>query len=560
MITTLAAALCLLASPALAKDRNDARFVFQSSLPETMKAGESATLVIIMKNSGGTKWSGAANYKLGTQNPQDNMLFTPGRVALIGTVNKGVQYNFNIPIKAPATPGDYELQFRMLREHVEWFGQLTPKIKVTVEGKPPVVTPPAPTPTPAPTTPKRTGKVRLDNRSLADDQGPFNAVGFTLMSGLRLYKFNKAQLETEFTKASAAGYDFMRMLSMVGAPSYWTGREIDPDMTIDKSWTDYDAQLAGYLDYAYSFGLRTEGTIFADAQVMMPSREARRRHVRRIIEIVKPRLQTIAYLEVANEPWQNGFDGTADELAEYGRMLKEALPGTVVALGAPQIGEEANFAKKGFPMSLHLDRDVSKNDGMWRPVRQPWEGSDWGPPWTNNEPIGPGSSVATDSDCTRQKALIMNTFVSKGFAYVFHTSAGVRSIPDRGFASGLVSDMPCFKDMPLAAKALPAGQPNYARQNGHWAGSPFTNRDEVIQGNNTNRRGVMRIYSGTSGGDLTTLLLHVPVGVKLECKVTAPVTIFKIEPLAVEDVVDCVPGKTFDLGPGARLLRRSLAK
>ena len=91
----------------------------------------------------------------------------------------------------------------------------------------------------------------------------------------------------------------------------------------------------------------------------------------------KGREHKIMHFELANEAWQNGFEGDAGReqlrvLTKYMRDNSEHL----VAASAPEgpdcatiqaiyAGDVADLA------TIHFDRDISKVDGPWRPVRQP---------------------------------------------------------------------------------------------------------------------------------------------------------------------------------------------
>jgi aqualysin 1 len=116
---------------------NTSTFVSQS-VPTQMVRGQSYNVSITMRNSGFTSWSCGSDYcsfKLGTQNPQDNTLWTgvtriylPPNV----TVTPGSQYTFNFTVTAPSTPGSYNFQWQMINELAEWFGAFTPNVVVTV--------------------------------------------------------------------------------------------------------------------------------------------------------------------------------------------------------------------------------------------------------------------------------------------------------------------------------------------------------------------------------------------------------------------------------------------
>jgi YD repeat-containing protein len=119
----------------VAAPRNGATFVTQS-IPTSMVKGRSYSVSITMRNSGTTDWTVAGGYKLGSQSPQDNTTWGGSRVALPGTVPAGAQVTFSFVVIAPSTPGTYAMQTRMIQEGVEWFGDLTPLVNVTVTDPP----------------------------------------------------------------------------------------------------------------------------------------------------------------------------------------------------------------------------------------------------------------------------------------------------------------------------------------------------------------------------------------------------------------------------------------
>jgi RHS repeat-associated protein len=115
--------------------QNNAAFVAQT-VPTIMIPGQVYSVSVTMRNTGNTTWT-APTFQLGTQNPQDNTTWTGStRVALPGAAsvapNGYVTFNFNVT--APSTPGNYNFQWRMLQESVEWFGALTTNVVVKVGG------------------------------------------------------------------------------------------------------------------------------------------------------------------------------------------------------------------------------------------------------------------------------------------------------------------------------------------------------------------------------------------------------------------------------------------
>ncbi|MDP3991609.1 MAG: DUF5010 domain-containing protein [Candidatus Colwellbacteria bacterium] len=117
---------------------NDAQFVSQS-VPVLMTAGQNYDVSITMKNIGTSNWTNTGNYKLGSQNPQDNTAWSPSSRVLLNaseTVAPSQQKTFTFSVKAPSTPGTYNFQWRMVKEFVEWFGGSTSNMQVVVSALP----------------------------------------------------------------------------------------------------------------------------------------------------------------------------------------------------------------------------------------------------------------------------------------------------------------------------------------------------------------------------------------------------------------------------------------
>lgn len=115
---------------------NDAQFVSQQGVPATMAPGETASVSVTMKNTGTTTWTQGALYKLGSVN--DNMDFGTNRVLMEATDNiaPGQNKTFTFDITAPTTPGTYNFQWKMVQDLVEWFGDKSQNVSVTVSDGP----------------------------------------------------------------------------------------------------------------------------------------------------------------------------------------------------------------------------------------------------------------------------------------------------------------------------------------------------------------------------------------------------------------------------------------
>lgn len=106
--------------------------VIAQSVPAFMDAGNTYLVSVTMQNNGSNTWTQADGYKLGSQNPQDNMIWGFNRVALPASVSPGGQVTFNFYVTAPYNGGTYNFQWRMVKEFVEWFGDSTPNVIIDV--------------------------------------------------------------------------------------------------------------------------------------------------------------------------------------------------------------------------------------------------------------------------------------------------------------------------------------------------------------------------------------------------------------------------------------------
>jgi hypothetical protein len=119
----------------------DQAYFVSQTMPTSLNVGQVQSVAVTMANTGNSTWTAAAAYKLGTQNPPDNLTWGLGRAYLPGSASilPGQQFTFTFNITAPSSPGTYNLQFRMLREGVAWFGDYTTNVRVSV-GAPCVLT------------------------------------------------------------------------------------------------------------------------------------------------------------------------------------------------------------------------------------------------------------------------------------------------------------------------------------------------------------------------------------------------------------------------------------
>jgi len=104
--------------------------------PQTMTSGQQYEVQVTVRNKGSTTWTSAGGqpWRLGSSAPRDNNRWGMTRVPLPdGTeVRPGETWVFTFNVTAPAQAGSYDMQWQMVQDGREWFGQMTQKVKVTV--------------------------------------------------------------------------------------------------------------------------------------------------------------------------------------------------------------------------------------------------------------------------------------------------------------------------------------------------------------------------------------------------------------------------------------------
>lgn len=105
---------------------------YEQEVPTTMVAGRSYKVKYRFRNGGNTTWSAAAGYSLGSWNPANNMTWGVGRVPVTDLVPGSIGTLFEFNVVAPSVAGTYSVQWRMVEEGIEWFGEpATTQVVVT---------------------------------------------------------------------------------------------------------------------------------------------------------------------------------------------------------------------------------------------------------------------------------------------------------------------------------------------------------------------------------------------------------------------------------------------
>ena len=168
-----------------------------------------------------------------------------------------------------------------------------------------------PVPVPLPEVRNRAAKgfSRLESKMFADDYGVYPAIGATYMYAPRSAEVDEARLIRNLDWLSQNGCHYIRILLMVGNAPYWPFK-IEP-----RSWDAYHRVM----ELAWERRMRTQPVIFADAQVMMPSKSDRETFVGEVAAFCNQRREMIQFIEVANESELNGV--SMEELTRYCKIL-----------------------------------------------------------------------------------------------------------------------------------------------------------------------------------------------------------------------------------------------
>ena len=391
-----------------------------------------------------------------------------------------------------------------------------------------------PVPVPLPEVRNRAAKgfSRLESKMFADDYGVYPAIGATYMYAPRSAEVDEARLIRNLDWLSQNGCHYIRILLMVGSAPYWPFK-IEP-----RSWDAYHRVM----ELAWERRMRTQPVIFADAQVMMPSKSDRETFVGEVAAFCNQRREMIQFIEVANESELNGV--SMEELTRYCKILSTTTD-IPFAASSPTgsheeiVGLEKLYGEHGCRSPIatpHFDRKAWE-DG-YRIIRQPWHYQYAGHHsympnvFVNNEPagFGPNSGGVTLPEHFGMAAL--NTFLSGGAAYCFHTIHGIKG-QDRANENEFdFCDIPRGEEMMESIESLLGNVPlniaNGENANHHWTSplhpfEPSINEQIWPDGHD---RGVVRAFAQGFGREWYIGLLGIRKSVNFTLNRNVDATLF----------------------------------
>jgi hypothetical protein len=187
----------------------------------------------------------------------------------------------------------------------------------------------------------------------------------------------------------------------------------------------------------------------------------------------------------------------------------------------------------------HFDRRTDTIETVYRPHRQPWEAQfyDHPLPFTNNEPIGPGSSGETENDPARLAIGLANTFLAGGAGYVIHSSAGLRGLEDYWavVTPEILTALKATKDL------IPAGIQNAERCNHHWACHPYETDDQIWP--DTHENGVVRAFAANVGATSYVAVMGQRGDYTVTAKHDMGIEVFDVRTGARRQILDLAAGE-----------------
>ena len=267
--------------------------------------------------------------------------------------------------------------------------------------------------------PARTGIVVSDGRAVRDDQGGFHPKGLTFFWAMQRWLSDRPRMKQNAEWVASKGFDYVRILTEV---QWANGLKIDPTTS---KWSNgiWGRVLRDVIDYFYDeLGVRVQPTLIGKGTATDPMWLAREAAT----IIGENRQHKILLVECCNEYTITDVAVPLDRLVPMARELRDRTP-NLIALSAPgdwgaMMNESLKLGVDGF--TVHLDRGAG--DYGWRQVRQSYDLKDARPFVTfSNEPAGPGSSVATNTNPLQLAMMRAVGVMCGGTGFVLHTGTGV---------------------------------------------------------------------------------------------------------------------------------------
>lgn len=210
------------------------------------------------------------------------------------------------------------------------------------------------------------GRLRFVQRRIMNDAGWFVSRGISSFGEIgHVLRGRESQTERRFERYAACGRSVVRILGMLGDPS-WVAR----DLAFSPRDTGYWEATARVVDLANSLGMYVKFALFADAQIVMPNHSEREAAVRAFAEFCAARPGILPSL--SNEPYKNGWSSAVDPaLLSLADLFSRLVGHRDFSIG--DAGDSALLADRFEEQShhcncldVHPDRVQPANDKRYR--------------------------------------------------------------------------------------------------------------------------------------------------------------------------------------------------
>jgi hypothetical protein len=148
----------------------------------------------------------------------------------------------------------------------------------------------------APTDPER-GRIEAGHNVFLDEAGRVWSYRGCTQFLLFYHWLNGDDIDPVVQWCQDLGVNTVRVLGMVS----WPQKNVVFGPNITAGWWD---ELPLFVEYLALRGMRLEFVVFASAQDVMPNETDQRDHLHRVLDTIGSEWNV--FIEVANEPWQNG--------------------------------------------------------------------------------------------------------------------------------------------------------------------------------------------------------------------------------------------------------------
>ena len=382
---------------------------------------------------------------------------------------------------------------------------------------------------------RRRGRVVAQGRALIDDDGAFRPLAITCFPLVWGVRHDRERFEANVEEAATYGVHAPRILGEVGGTS-WEDRVIDPLAPT------YEEDLAAAIELNTAHGMRTLLSIFGGGVIDRGRQADVDRTVEKVIAVVRPRLEQILAIEIANE---DNFPGDDADVHRVARLIRSALPSVVLMPFSPGYDEHGEqklaygdtFIAPDACNAQNLHQDRTPGDLDWRQARQLW-GINYPYPLGALEPMGVKLMQGEDLNDPVRLAFCRAVGLFTGFQiFTLHCGPGVRLGGQYDVNMGRAANYwenpeiaACARMLNVVERLVPLHAGDWIKTSQHGR-SPFADNPlyaDAIWSDDGETHGVSRHYVAYHGREFVGLSYGVKEWAELIARRTIDATLFDL--------------------------------